>query len=401
MVPFLSADLFPGVLQHLSKKDILACLQVSSFFNTLVTPALWSDITFGGPPHMISVYGGCNSFLDEKNSDNWKYVKCLKIWTNIYWDHELEKLSAFIERSENISSLQVIGGISSGKDRSAMDKNWLPFLYSSKLLSRIVHLIFYRVVEFPLRSIVTRCPRLRSLDLMRSAWTQEVSKDEVWSELQLDGLAYGPFPEDRPDVIAPELEPLLQSLHTLHFDPSFWVQAQPQFMYHPTMFLDAVPLVYSSLRHLSLGGEVWKHIFLCQSISYEPQLLPLADLQSLQSLTITNKGYQPTGTLELNCFCRWLCRHFSIEGNLSPSFAAVTIIWDIIVEYISEDREVEHLSTDLTRELIYSQLHLNFILCIWGLFREGSDSDFRRCSQILKSWGEDLLEAGKMTLVWR
>ncbi|KAH8824367.1 hypothetical protein DL96DRAFT_1818119 [Flagelloscypha sp. PMI_526] len=415
MFSSLSTDLFPEILQHLSQKDILACLQVNSSVNTVATPVLWSNVTFGGPPWgPLSAFS--NSILHERHRNNWKHVKNVKVCKTIFGEGALKQLSSFLDASKNVTSLQIIGASGFADPsvidnwKSVMDKNWLPLLYSSKLFSRIVHLSFHQLRDIPLLSVLTQCSQLRTLHLVSSTWIGKMGKDASWSGMQLERLTFNPRTEDYPLMLGADLGALVQagrtdsSIRMLHYDPRLSRAVRhPGFLPQLEKFLGVAPLVCSSLQHLSLGNSIWVYIARFEHIPNKPQLLPLTNLPSLQSLSLTTAldlAFKSAGDTELNYFFRWLCRHLT-ESSLPASFTLVTLVLDARDGIISGEIGKEPLAHNLASLLISSQLRFQFILNTAHLPPETMDSEYLRCSHGLTLWGESLMEAEKMIVLRR
>ncbi|KAH8824365.1 hypothetical protein DL96DRAFT_1613864 [Flagelloscypha sp. PMI_526] len=308
-----------------------------------------------------------------------------------------------------------------------MDGNWLPRLYSSKLLSRIVHLSFHKLQGIPLRSFLTQCLQLRALHLVSSIWSREVAKDEHWSGMQLERLTFSPRPADHSLMLGTDLGALVREgiteslLHSLHFDPPFRPEGSTGFLLQLEAFLGAAPLVCSSLRHLSLGSDIWVNIFFQEQFAHHtPQLIPFHNLPHLQSLSITTpinsvlkparrndhttipiKSAVKSADNQLNCFCYWFCRHLTPENKLPLSFTEMILIVEVGVNFYSEDLTAAPLPPDLERILNSSQFRFTFILKTPKSPEEHINSVYWKGSGTLKLWGKDMFKAGKITFLQR
>ncbi|KAH8824364.1 hypothetical protein DL96DRAFT_1613863 [Flagelloscypha sp. PMI_526] len=308
-----------------------------------------------------------------------------------------------------------------------MYRNWVPLLYSSKLLSRVVHLSFTGLRTIPLQSILAQCPQLRDLRLVNSRWVQEDAKEEDWSGVPLESLSFSPASRDNPLNFGAALGVLLHSggnksfLHNLRYDLCLSGLDDAGCLFQLVTLLNAAPPVCSSLRHLSLGSNIWTYILLDER--YEPDtlhLLPFSHLPHLESLSITtptNSALQPvdnffaTGLIissdsqsnddDLNCFCGWFCRHLTLESSLPPSFTEVIFVIEVDVDLVSQNIEAAPLSPDLESVLISSQFHFNFIVKTRNVFRDSMNREYWKCSRTLKMWGKGIFNAGKMTVLQR
>ncbi|KAH8823237.1 hypothetical protein DL96DRAFT_1818988 [Flagelloscypha sp. PMI_526] len=306
MAPKIPVDLHHTILLYLSRVHLYSCSLVSAHFCQISRRLLFSRLSFS---HAIQLEERCRFFLSSRGDDLWKYTQKLTIGEEVLVIDSPVLCELLLHASSSIRRLKLKNHPDGGYSKK-MNQNLLLSLHSM-IFPNIHSLSIHFIDDTHLHEVLTKCPKLKSLDLpgftpITITMNPAADKHVCQRLPRLESLRLAQFSGFAGCVdtakCGDSLRTAVQTVQTLHIGK--YLGAVNDLF---GIIFKGFGRMKCSLLHLSLS-IAWYESWITSSTQVnQPGYLPLHELEKLESLTFHLEF--PRDAENWSTFFNWLAKH--------------------------------------------------------------------------------------------